>query len=128
MLEIIVELLLEFLVTIVGEFFVGVISHARSRFPWADRTVNTLLTAVMYFGVGLFAGWVSLWFFPEAFVRSETLHGISLVITPVLAGLTMALIGWLRVRQGKLAVRIETFSYGFLLAFGMALIRFLFTQ
>lgn len=39
----------------------------------------------------------------------------------------MAAIGWIRERQGKLVVRLETFSYAFALAFGMALIRFYFT-
>ena len=66
--------------------------------------------------------------FPKAFVRSENLHGISLVITPVLAGLAMAAIGWVRERRGKPVVRIENFAFGFVLAFGIAVIRFYFTE
>lgn len=129
MIALVVEIFLEFILELFVELFVDVLAHgASSRVPWIRRAVNTFLTAVIYFGVGLFAGFVSLWFFPKAFIRSETLHGISLLITPALAGLAMAAIGTIRERQGKVVIRLESFSYGFLLAFAMALIRFWYTQ
>jgi hypothetical protein len=81
----------------------------------------------MYLGLGLFVGWLSILILPEAFVRSSNLHGISLLITPVLAGFTMSALGWIRLRQRKTLIRLETFSCGFVFAFGMALIRLLFT-
>jgi hypothetical protein len=56
------------------------------------------------------------------------MHGVNLLITPTLVGLTMATIGWLRRREGKLVTQLESFVYGFLFAFGMALIRFYFTD
>jgi hypothetical protein len=54
-------------------------------------------------------------------------HGISLIITPVLAGLTMWGVGRIRRRRGEAVMRLDTFGYGFIFAFGMALIRYLFT-
>ena len=126
-MEFLLELFLEFLLQIIGEVFIDVILHAASRFTWVRRTLNALLTAIMYFGLGLFIGWFSIWIFPKAFIRSSTLHGISLLITPVLAGFTMSAIGWIRVRRGNLLIRLESFSYGFIFAFAMALIRLLFT-
>ena len=40
----------------------------------------------------------------------------------------MAAIGSIRERQGKLVIRLESFSYGYVLALGMTLIRFSFTE
>jgi hypothetical protein len=128
MFAFIIEIVLELLLQLFGELFVEFFIRAGARIPWVNRAATNLLTALVYFGIGAVIGLVSLLFFPEAFVRSESLHGISLVITPVLAGMVMAAIGWIRTQQGKLALQIERFSYGFALAFGMALIRFYFTD
>jgi hypothetical protein len=127
-MEFLLEILLEFLIQIVGEVLLDVVLHVSSRFVRAREALNALLTLIMYFGLGLFVGWLSILIFPKAFVRSSNLHGISLLITPVLAGFTMSAIGWIRQRQGKLLVRLETFSCGFIFAFAMALIRLLFTE
>jgi hypothetical protein len=122
------EIFLELLLQVVVEVLFDLLLHASTRLGWARKTLSALLTGILYFGFGLFFGWLSVLVFPEAFVRSSNLHGISLLIGPVLAGFTMAAIGWIRRRQGKLLVRLETFSYGFIFAFAMALIRLLFTQ
>ena len=127
-MEFLLQIFLEFLLQIIGEVLIDVVLHATSRFTWVRETLNAFLTAVMYFGLGLLVGFLSVSFFPEAFIRSSTLHGISLLITPVLAGFTMAAIGWIRVRRGNLLIRLESFSYGFIFAFAMALIRLLFTR
>jgi hypothetical protein len=127
-MDFLLEIFLEFLLQIVGELLIDVALHASSRFIRARETLNALITIFMYFGLGLFVGWLSILIFPRAFVRSSNLHGISLLITPVLAGFTMSAIGWIRVRQGKLLIRLETFSCGFIFAFAMALMRLLFTR
>jgi VIT1/CCC1 family predicted Fe2+/Mn2+ transporter len=128
MFAFIIEIILELLLQLFGEFLLEFVIRTGARIPWVNAAATKLLTALVYFGIGVVIGLVSLLFFPKAFVRSESLHGISLVITPVLAGLVMNAIGWIRVRQGELAIQIERFSYGFALAFGMALIRFYFTD
>ena len=128
MAELFVEFLVEFVFQFLAEIVVDLIVHSASRTPWIRRTATWLLTAILYFGVGLLIGWLSLWFFPRAFVRSATLPGISLLITPVLCGLGMGMIGTVRKRRGKAVVHLESFSHGFLLALGMTLIRFLFAR
>jgi hypothetical protein len=128
MFAIIIEFLLEFLLQFVGELVLEVIVHSGSRIPWVNKIANRVLLALILFGVGAFIGALSLVWFPEAFVRSESLHGISLVITPVLAGSAMAAIGWIRESRGKPVARVENFAYGYVLAFGMALIRFYLTE
>jgi hypothetical protein len=127
-MEFLLQIFLEFLLQVIGELLLEVILHTTSRVPWLKRSQNALHTALLFFVFGSSVGGLSIWFFPEAFIRSSTVHGISLLITPVLAGLMMSAIGWLRLRQGKLVVQLESFSYGFICAFGMALIRLLFTK
>src|SRR5829696_4625450 len=106
MLEIIIEIFLEFLLQIVGELFVELFIRIGASIPWVNKAASNLLTALVLFAVGLFIGWVSLWIFPRAFVRSEGLHGISLVVTPVMAGLAMAALGLPRERWGKPMIRL----------------------
>lgn len=128
MFELIIEFVLEFLLQFAGELILELIIRGGSKIPWVNNVANNLLLGVIVlFPIGAFMGWFSLLFFPEAFVRSESLHGISLVITPVLAGSAMAAIGWIRERRGKPVVRIESFWFGFALAFGIALVRFYWT-
>jgi hypothetical protein len=128
LLEIILQFFLEFLLQIVGEVIVEAIFQKLSHLTWVRKTLNALLAVMMYLGLGIIAGWLSILIFPNSFIRSSTLHGISLLITPSLAGLTMAGIGWIRRQEGKLVIPLESFAYGFVFAFGMALIRLLFTQ
>ena len=126
-LEIFFEFLVEFVLPIAIEVLFELGIHKLSPAPWAQRTLNATLAVLLYFGLGFIVGWFSISIFPHSFVRTSRLHGISLVITPTLAGLTMSGIGWLRVRQGSSRIRLDTFAYGFIFAFGMCLVRFLFT-
>jgi len=121
------EFFLEFLLQIVIEILFEVGIHKLSVGPWARKTINATLAVLLYFGLGVIVGWLSVMVFPHSFIRSSRLHGVSLIVTPTLAGLTMSGIGWLRARQGSSSIRLDTFAYGFLFAFGMALVRLLFT-
>lgn len=126
-MEFLLQIFLELFLNLVGEALTDVVLHISSRFIRTRKTVNALLTLIMYLGIGVLVGFFSLLIFPNYFVRSANPPGISLLITPVLAGFTMSAIGWFRERQGKSLIRLETFSCGFIFAFGMALIRLLFT-
>jgi len=127
-MSILLEILLELVFPLFVEFIAELALHKLGRLPWASKTGRVILTAIMYFGVGLAAGFISILIFPKAFARSSTLPGISLVITPVLGGLLMSYIAWFRVRTWDWTIRLETFAYGFLFAFAMTLLRLLFTQ
>lgn len=127
LLQIIFEFLLEFILQITGELFFEVAFRKVSAKRWEHEDFSATISVLMYFGLGLITGWLSILIFPHSFIRSSRLHGISLIITPLLAGLTMSGIGWVRQWQGKLVIRLDTFAYGFIFAFGMALVRFLFT-
>ena len=127
MLEFIIQLLFEVLFEFVGGLLTGLFLDAPRNVPGVNKAVN-LLTALVLFAVGAFIGWASLWIFPKAFVRSESLHGISLLITPVLAGLAMAAFGWFRQGRGKPLFRLGNFAFGYFVALGIALMRFYFTE
>jgi uncharacterized membrane protein (DUF485 family) len=128
LLEIILEFFIEFVLQIAAEILIELPFQRLARTRLAGKTLNTLLAFLLYFGLGVIIGWLSTLIFPNSFIRVSRLHGISLLITPVLAGLTMWSIGWIRQRQGKTVIRLDTFGYGFLFALGMALIRFFFTR
>ena len=127
MIELVAELILELLLQLVGELVTELGFRSLGE-PFVSRErQNPLLAGLGYCLFGLILGGLSLLIFPKSFVRSESFNGISLLITPVLAGLVMSAIGKLRERQGKPLLRLDSFVYGFIFAFPMALIRFLYT-
>lgn len=122
------EILVELVLPLVAEIFAEAALHKLRSIPWMQKTGRVILTAIMYAGVGLVAGIISLFIFPQALARSSTLPGISLVITPVLGGLLMSYMAWFRVRTWDWSIRLETFAYGYIFAFVMTLLRFYFTE
>lgn len=127
-MSILFEILFELVLSLFGEVLAELALHELGRIPWMRKTGRVVLTAILYFGAGVVAGFISLQIFPKAFARSSTVPGISLVITPVLGGVFLSYIAWLRVRTWDWTIRLETFAYGFLFAFAMTLLRFYFTQ
>jgi len=117
--------ILEFLLEVAGSALVDLGLRSFGE-PFIRREArNPVLAAIGYALFGLLAGGLSLIIFPQPFARSERFHGINLVITPVMAGLTMSAVGrWLE-KKGKTRLRLDSFAYGFLFAFAMALVRFL---
>lgn len=130
------ELLFEFLFQIVFEFILQIFGELLVELglrslaePFYEREArNPFLAVIGYALLGFVAGGLSLLIFPHSFVRSTKLHGISLLITPLLAGLAMSLVGSLRRRQGEQMIRLDSFGCGFIFAFGMAFVRLLFTR
>jgi hypothetical protein len=77
---------------------------------------------------GLILGGISLLFFPHHLIHPSKIHGVSLLISPVLTGLMMWATGAILRRQDRKTTRIESFAYGFAFAFGLAFIRFFFAK
>ena len=124
--ELFVSFFFEFLLQIFGELLIELGLRSLGE-PFArSEERNPILAAIGYCLLGLILGGLSLLVFPEPFVRSERFHGINLIFTPVLTGLAMSAVGRLREKQGKYSIKLDSFVYGFLFAFAMALVRFLF--
>ena len=119
--EFIFEFILEILIQILAELGLHSIKEAY-------RERNPFFALFGYLLLGLLSGGVSVLLFPHSFIRSQRFHGISLVIIPLLGGAVMSGIGMLRRRRGDELIQLDSFSYGAVFAFGMALIRFLFTS
>ena len=125
--EIFLGFIVEVLIPIVGEIAFDVLLHSLGQ-PFVSRERrNAILAGIGYLLFGLILGGLSLLVFPRSFVRSETFHGINLLITPLVAGLVMGAIGRWRARHGETLLRLDSFVYGFVFAFAMALVRFVYT-
>src|SRR5207244_6892849 len=89
---------------------------------------NPLLAYIGYLFLGGVAGGLSLLFFPHPLVHRSRVPGLSVVISPVLAGLGMSMVGSTLRKRNRKAMQIESFGYGFAFAPGMAFVRFFFTR
>lgn len=118
--EFIAELFLQLIVELLAEIGLRSTSEAFRKPP------NPWLAAIGYAIFGATAGGISLFLLPDALVKGETWRLINLAVTPLLAGLAMAALGAWRSRRGQQTLRIDRFSYGYLFALCMAIVRFHF--
>lgn len=121
--EILLEAVLEFLAGLV----LDIAQRMLERFI-SPVYVNTVIAFSAYFLLGIAAGFVSLFYFPNRVVHHSYIHGSSLLLSPLLVGSGMALLGSDLRRRDKLTIRLETFTCGFAFALGMALIRFFYIK
>ena len=126
MLELLFEFFTEFLLQIVVELLAEI--GLRSTTEPFRKPPNPWLAAIGYAIFGATAGGISLFVLPEPVVQEETWRLVNLAVTPVLAGLTMAAMGAWRSRRGQQTLRIDRFSYGYLFALCMAIVRFHFAH
>ncbi len=89
------------------------------------RPLHPVLAAFGYLLFGLIAGGLSLWIFPVLFIDATWLRVVNVVLTPIVAGFAMSVLGSYRRRRGQEIIRLDTFSYGALFALGMAVVRFI---
>jgi hypothetical protein len=124
LLEIFFEAAFEFAAEFIGAFVLRglaeVFDTSEFKNPW--------LACVGYLCLGGAAGGLSLLLFPHRLVHPSRIPGLSVVISPVLAGLGMSMVGSTQRKRNKKAMQIESFGYGFAFAFGMALVRFFFVK
>ena len=119
---------LEFLLQLAFSLLVDLGFHSLKQTTVSREQRNPILAAIGYALLGLIAGGLSLLIFPEPLISSGRFHGINILVSPALAGLGMAGLGWLMERSGHRRLRIESFVYGFIFALPMALVRFYFTD
>jgi hypothetical protein len=123
-LEFLGELVLQFVIEGLAELGIRTVSE-----PFRRRPIrNPWLAALGYLLLGGIAGGISLLIFPTSMITSRKLRWANLFLTPLVAGLLMASLGAWRKRRQQVLVRLDRFSYGFLFAFGMALVRFFWTR
>ena len=124
----------EFLLQLAGEILLQMLAEALAEIglhspaePFRKQR-NPWLAAVGYAVFGATVGGISILLFPSNFVAGVTLRLVNLIVTPIAVGLLMSLMGMWRARRGEPVLRIDRFSYGFLFAFSLALIRYCFAE
>lgn len=129
------EFIFELLFEVFGEFIIQFVFEALAevglhlfRRSSERRPLSPWLAVAGYVLLGGMCGALSLWMFPNFFVKSHLGRAISLVVTPVVAGTAMALLGAWRRRRGQEPLRLDGFVYGYAFALAMAAIRFSFGQ
>jgi len=93
-----------------------------------SELTNPLLACVGYVLLGGGTGSLKQILYPNPLFHPSRIHGISLVVSPILTGLAMWQVGSFLRTKNKKVIRIESFWYGFAFAAGMALARFSFTK
>ncbi len=125
--ELLAQLLLEVLIELFPELLLELVWRSLREVLQPRAEKEPVLAFLGYALLGAAAGALSLLPFPHAFVHGSKWHGMSLIVSPLLAGAGMSIVGWLRRRRGEPLIRLDTFPYAFSFAFGVALIRFLCT-
>ncbi|MCP5158958.1 MAG: hypothetical protein H6974_01065 [Gammaproteobacteria bacterium] len=122
MIEFLLELLGEFLLQVLGEALVELGLHSLAE-PFR-RPPNPWLAALGYGLFGALIGGLSLLIIPHHLISAGFSRIVNLVLTPVAVGVCMACFGAWRARRGDRVLRIDRFSYGYLFALALALVRF----
>lgn len=122
LVELIVELVAEFLLALVLEFGGRVLlaPFRAEPSPWVSSLGYACLGAVL--------GGVSLWLMPHHFVQWPALRVLNLLLTPFAVGATMGWMGQWRARKGLRVMRMDRFAYGYLMAVSLGLVRYLWAQ
>jgi hypothetical protein len=120
LLDLIGDVVIQLLFETVGEAGAHLLGHLMGE----PQRVRPEAAALGYLLLGGAAGGLSLFPFPSPLVHPSRLHGISLLVAPAVTGLVMHTLGTIRRRYGGALVRLDTFTYAFLFALGMALVRF----
>ncbi len=92
------------------------------------KTLSDINPAAVTFALGMLgalAGFLSVVAYPHPLVHPSRLHGISVIVSPLITGIVMSQLGRLLRSHGRRVMPIESFGYGFAFAFAMALVRFL---
>ena len=128
LLEVFLEIFFEAAFEFAADFLGALILRGVAAIFDTSEFRNPFVACIGYLFLGGVAGGLSLLLFPHPLVHHSRVPGLSVVVSPILAGLGMSLVGTNLRKWNKKAMQIETFGYGFAFALGMALVRFIFTK
>ena len=126
------EFIFELLFELLGELLLQIAFELLAEFGWRGlgapfrKSAHPLVAGVGYAVFGAIAGGLSLWVFPNLFIASHLGRVANVVVTPILAGAAMAMLGAWRRRRDQSTVLLDRFAYAFIFAMAMALVRFRF--
>jgi hypothetical protein len=126
-MELIFEVILQFLGEILLQIFFELLLELglHSVADTVRKPRHPALSTMGFILWGAIAGGISLWIFPISAIRNPSFRMLNLVITPILIGGAMMLIGKVRDKKGQDLVKLDRFGYAFVFAFAMSLVRFI---
>jgi hypothetical protein len=129
-MEFIFEILLQFFGEILLQLLFELIAELGLRSLTApfEKPKNAVLSAIGFALWGAIAGGISLLVFPNSPITSIEFRKVNLILTPLIVGGVMMLIGRERDKRGQILVRLDRFGYAFVFAFTMAVVRFIWTH
>lgn len=120
----ILQFLGEFLLQAIGELIAELIGRSVREPFRRPGPIHPWLAAIGYAISGAIGGAISLWLLPTLFISAQWLRIVNVLLTPLVAGLLMERLGAWRKGRDQETIRLDTFTYGFLFALAMALVRF----
>jgi hypothetical protein len=123
-LEPLLDAIFEYLLVVVADVLLRVLGEVFE----STEIQNPVFASGGYFLFGLALGGLSLLLFPHRLLHPSKIHGISLIVSPLITGLMMSATGAVLRRREKRVTQLEGFGFGFAFAFGMALVRFFFAK
>jgi hypothetical protein len=121
----IAEVLFEAVFEIAGVGLASLLTRAASKLFKTVSDLNPIATTFALGMLGMLVGFLSVVVYPHPLVHPSRLHGVSVIASPLITGVVMSQLGRLLRNCGKRVMPIESFGYGFVFAFAMALVRFL---
>lgn len=127
MLEFLFQIVFEVVGQILFELLVGAGSESLKDAVRPKRRAHPVFAAVGQFLMGAIAGVISLLIFNERLMPRSQVPGLSLLLSPLLTGAAMHVIG-ARWEQQEDRPTLFSFRAGAIFAFGMALVRVLYFE
>ena len=125
MLDALIELIFEFVVEFVFQILVELGFESVGEFFRRRPTLRTVVAVIFIPLLGAFVGLFLSNMIPERILPQPAMPGISLLLSPLVAGLLMKLFGDWRRSRGHEPTMMATFWGGALFAFSMSLVRWL---
>lgn len=123
--EIIFGFLIEISIEIIGQVLIELGFRSVANVFVKRPAKSPVFAAIGYLIIGGITGLMSVYIFSESYISSQYGRIANLILTPIVAGFAMSELGKWRIKRGQDLIRMDSFSYGFLFAFGMVLVRFI---
>ena len=125
-MELIFYVIGEVLLQLVIEALVEIGLHSVKE-PFKRRP-SPGFAAVGYGILGAVLGGFTLLILPNHLTPTGSWRLVNLLVTPIVLGVFMSAVGTWRRRRNEAVFRIDKFSYGYLFALSIAIVRFLFAN
>lgn len=128
MFEFLFEIVFELFSELFLEILWSVFSHSLlTPFATHDKD-NRIGSFISYAIVGIISGFISIYIFPSSFIKNETIQLINLIPSPIILGILFSWYGRIREKKGLETIALDKFSYGYIFALSMGIVRYFFTS